>query len=86
RRYLKGGLGYLPVLIALRSVQTLERDAIAAERELLANRVSLYRAMGGDWSDQAGGARHSGDPGDAHPGAGAAPAGVAAERTEGNKS
>ncbi|MBM4154520.1 MAG: efflux transporter outer membrane subunit [Lentisphaerae bacterium] len=53
RSYLKGGSGYLPVLLAMRSVQALEREEVAAGRELLANRVSLYRALGGDWSGAA---------------------------------
>lgn len=62
RSYMKGGLGYLPVLLALRSVQSLERETVAVGREVLANRVSLYRALGGDWSGAAGGVRRAGRP------------------------
>jgi NodT family efflux transporter outer membrane factor (OMF) lipoprotein len=48
-RYLKGLNDYLPVLTQLLSVQSLERDLIRREAELLIARVSLYRALGGSW-------------------------------------
>ncbi len=48
-RYMKGLNDYLPVLTETTSVQTLERDLIRKERDLISNRISLYRALGGSW-------------------------------------
>lgn len=53
RRYLSGAADYLPVLTALRGTQQSERDTLIARRELLANRVTLCRALGGSWAAQA---------------------------------
>jgi NodT family efflux transporter outer membrane factor (OMF) lipoprotein len=49
-RYRNGLNDYLPVLTQLLSVQGLERDLIRRKAELLATRVSLYRALGGVWT------------------------------------
>jgi outer membrane protein TolC len=40
---------YLPVLTQLLSVQNLERDLIRRQAELIVDRVSLFRALGGTW-------------------------------------
>ena len=48
-RYLKGLNDYLPVLTQLLSVQNLERDLIRRQAELIIDRVSLFRALGGTW-------------------------------------
>ncbi len=50
-RYRNGLTDYLPVLTQLLSVQGLERDLIRRKAELLANRVRLYRALGGTWTE-----------------------------------
>ena len=46
----QGSSDYLPVLTALANLAALERDALRAQRLLLAYRVQLYRALGGIWS------------------------------------
>lgn len=46
-RYMQGLSDYLPVLAALQIKQRLERDVILRERELISNRILLYRALGG---------------------------------------
>ncbi len=51
-RYLKGLSDYLPVLTQLLAVQSLERTVIQRQTELLLDRISLYRALGGDWGEQ----------------------------------
>ena len=48
-RYLNGDTDYLPVLIALRTLQSLERQEIEARRQLITFRISLYRALAGGW-------------------------------------
>ena len=50
-RYRKGLSDYLPVLTHLTAVQQLERETIARHSELLHNRVTLYRALGGRWGE-----------------------------------
>ncbi|SDL32938.1 efflux transporter, outer membrane factor (OMF) lipoprotein, NodT family [Maridesulfovibrio ferrireducens] len=50
-RYLQGLEEYLPVLSALLSVQSLEINIVEDESNLLLYRVSLYRALGGNWTD-----------------------------------
>jgi len=50
-RYLKGVNDYLPVLTQLLSVQNLELNLIEEKAQLLTNRVGLYRALGGSWTD-----------------------------------
>jgi outer membrane protein, multidrug efflux system len=49
-RYIEGLTDYLPVLTALRGVQGAEQSRLSAQRQLLSHRISLYRALGGDWS------------------------------------
>jgi len=51
-RYLKGLNDYLPVLTQLLSVQSLENDLIRRHEDLLVARISLYRAIGGSWTDE----------------------------------
>lgn len=48
-RYRNGLSEYLPVLVELVQLQTLERDRIAAQVDLLQYRINLYRALGGSW-------------------------------------
>ena len=48
-RYRKGLSDYLPVLTQLITVQGLEQNMIQRRTELLLDRVSLYRALGGRW-------------------------------------
>ena len=48
-RYRKGLTDYLPVLTALRNLQSLERDVVEAEHDVLVYRVQLHLALGGDW-------------------------------------
>jgi NodT family efflux transporter outer membrane factor (OMF) lipoprotein len=50
-RYLNGLNDYLPVLTQLLSVQGLENDLIRRHEDLLVARISLYRAIGGSWTD-----------------------------------
>ena len=50
-RYLNGLSDYLPVLTQLLSVQNLEMDLVSRHAELLSARISLYRALGGTWTD-----------------------------------
>lgn len=49
-RYLRGLSDYLPVLTALQTTQVLERGELSAHRQLLAYRIQLHRALGGDWT------------------------------------
>jgi len=51
-RYRKGMNDYLPVLTQLLAVQGLERDIIQQKTQLLSYRVSLYRALGGAWTNR----------------------------------
>lgn len=46
-RYLRGSLDYLRVLDALLNRQGLERSHLIARRQLLQNRIDLYRALAG---------------------------------------
>jgi NodT family efflux transporter outer membrane factor (OMF) lipoprotein len=48
-RYLNGDTDYLPVLIALRTLQSLERQELEARRQLVTFRIGLYRALAGGW-------------------------------------
>jgi outer membrane protein TolC len=50
RLFEQGQSDYLPVLNALSSLAGLERSGLQAQRQLLAYRVQLYRALGGTWS------------------------------------
>jgi NodT family efflux transporter outer membrane factor (OMF) lipoprotein len=46
-RYKLGAVDYQRVLTAQLSQQTLERNVLAARRQLIDNRIALYRALGG---------------------------------------
>jgi len=48
-RYLAGLVDYLPVLTAQRTDFEVSSRLLAARRQLLADRISLARALGGDW-------------------------------------
>jgi NodT family efflux transporter outer membrane factor (OMF) lipoprotein len=48
--YVNGLTDYLTVLTALQSLQSLQRQAILTRQELLSNRIRLYLALGGSWS------------------------------------
>ena len=50
-RYRNGLTDYLPVLTQLLAVQNLERNLIRQRAILLNARVSLYRSLGGTWTD-----------------------------------
>jgi multidrug efflux system outer membrane protein len=50
-RYRNGLTDYLPVLTQLLTVQGLERDLIQQQTNLVGARISLYRALGGTWTD-----------------------------------
>ena len=50
-RYRNGLNDYLPVLTQLLSVQDLERNLITQHATLLTNRISLYRSLGGTWTE-----------------------------------
>lgn len=50
-RYRNGLTDYLPVLTQLLAVQRLERDLIRQRANLLNARISLYRALGGTWTE-----------------------------------
>ncbi|OEU61230.1 MAG: hypothetical protein BA867_11340 [Desulfobacterales bacterium S5133MH16] len=50
-RYRKGLTDYLPVLTQLLKVQGLERNLIQQQANLLGARISLYRALGGTWTE-----------------------------------
>ncbi len=49
-RYLNGLSDYLSVLTALVSLQNLQRTRVSAQRQLLSFRISLHRALGGQWT------------------------------------
>jgi len=49
-RYMHGLIDYLPSITALTALQALERKLVSAQQKLLSHRLSLYRALGGDWS------------------------------------
>jgi len=48
-RYLAGLVDYLPVLTSQRTNFDVSSRLLAARRQLLAERISLARALGGDW-------------------------------------
>jgi outer membrane protein TolC len=48
-RYLAGLTDYLPVLTAQRADFDVSSRLLASQRQLLADRISLARALGGDW-------------------------------------
>lgn len=49
-QYMNGQNNYLDYLTAWTSVQDLERQLVAEQATLIKNRISLYRAIGGDWT------------------------------------
>lgn len=49
-RYVYGLINYVTVLIAVQSLQGLQRRLISEQRRLLSIRASLYRALGGQWT------------------------------------
>ncbi len=49
QRYLNGLIDYLPVQTALTTAQRLEISEIQKKYDLLTYRLSLYRALGGNW-------------------------------------
>lgn len=51
-RYRNGLIDYTTVLIQLNTLQTLERDRVAALYELIQYRINLYRALGGTWPNE----------------------------------
>lgn len=52
RRYRDAGGDYLPVLDAQRHRQDAELALVTARRRLLAERIRLYAALGGGWSEE----------------------------------
>ncbi|MCP4899075.1 MAG: efflux transporter outer membrane subunit [bacterium] len=48
--YVHGLTDYLNVLTALQALQGLQRQEIATQQALLANRIRLYVALGGSWT------------------------------------
>jgi NodT family efflux transporter outer membrane factor (OMF) lipoprotein len=48
-RYLQGLADYLPVLTAQRSHFDIQSRLLSARRRLISDRISLARALGGDW-------------------------------------
>ncbi len=48
-RYNKGLIGYLDVLNAITNMQNLQRKILTSKRELINNRIALYRALAGSW-------------------------------------
>lgn len=50
-RYLQGQSGYLPLLQEILNVQNLERKMINQQAQLIKLRISLYRALGGSWTE-----------------------------------
>ncbi len=51
-RYRNGLIEYTTVLIQLNTLQTLERDRVASQYDLLQYRINLYRALGGTWPNE----------------------------------
>ncbi|PEN13815.1 hypothetical protein CRI94_07050 [Longibacter salinarum] len=51
-QYLNGSGSYLDVLTALRDVQRLQRDLLAARRILAEDRIALYRALAGAFTTE----------------------------------
>lgn len=52
-RYSRGLNDYLPVLTQVLAVQRLEIDILQMKQQLIIDRVSLYRALGGGWPEEA---------------------------------
>ncbi len=52
RRYVKGLDPFIPFLTEQVNVQKLESSLIEQKAVLIKNRIALYRALGGDWTQQ----------------------------------
>jgi outer membrane protein TolC len=55
-RYRSGTANYLDLLDAQRSLFVAQQQAIEANLSRLQNQVTLYRVLGGGWSEPAGNA------------------------------
>ncbi|MCH2161937.1 MAG: TolC family protein, partial [Phycisphaerales bacterium] len=51
-RFAQGQTEYLDVIVAIQTLQQLQRREVAVRRNLLANRAALYVALGGDWTQE----------------------------------
>lgn len=51
-RYVNGLSSYLNVLTSLQALQNLERTEIAVQKQLISNRINLYVALGGNWTEE----------------------------------
>lgn len=51
-RYVNGLSSYLNVLTSLQVLQNLERSEITVKRLLISNRIKLYVALGGTWTEE----------------------------------
>jgi len=51
-RYLLGLSDYLPILTAQSADFTARSLLLAAKRQLISDRISLARALGGDWMEE----------------------------------
>lgn len=52
--YVRGVTDFLHVLTALQALERVEQARLAAERQLVAQRISLHRALGGTWTSELG--------------------------------
>jgi len=52
QRYLNGLSDYLPVLVALQSLQQTESTLLSAKKQLISFRIQLCRALGGTWTSK----------------------------------
>ena len=51
-RYVNGLSTYLNVLTSLQALQNLERNEISLRKQLISNRIKLYVALGGTWTEK----------------------------------
>jgi multidrug efflux system outer membrane protein len=51
-RYINGLTNYLNVLSSLQSLQQLQRAEVSAYKRVISNRINLYVALGGDWTEK----------------------------------
>jgi NodT family efflux transporter outer membrane factor (OMF) lipoprotein len=70
QQYSKGALDYLRFLTAQLSHQNLQRNYLSARRELVLDRIDLYRALGGGWELRRSCDASEGEPHAAEPAAG----------------
>ncbi|MEM9695301.1 MAG: TolC family protein, partial [Myxococcota bacterium] len=52
RRYAAGIGDYLTVLTALRSLQQAEQTRLTTQRQILSQRIQVYRALGSSWTEE----------------------------------